>query len=140
MKFHFGLFDGSEICIYVSFTPREVMWALIMKLPHTEAKFYLELKYQTGLSSLRVSCKRAHRLFILETKINIVIKKANKKTVCVVTIAMICSNFVSLWKFQYFWRPIYNLVKHLWWSFYCKNSKPLSIFTKKLHRRCLLGF
>ena len=32
---------------------------LIMKLPHTEVKFYHEVKSQTGLSSLRVSCKRA---------------------------------------------------------------------------------
>ena len=30
-----------------------------MKLPHTEVKFYPEMKFQTGLSSLRVSCKRA---------------------------------------------------------------------------------
>ena len=28
-----------------------------MKLPHTEVKFYPEVKSQTGLSSLRVSCK-----------------------------------------------------------------------------------
>ena len=66
--------------------------------------------------------------------------KENKKTLCVVTIAMICSILASLWKFQYFWRPIYNPVEHRWWSFYCKNSKPLSIFTKKLHHRCLLVF
>ena len=33
-----------------------------MKLPHTEVKFYPEAKSQTGLSSLRVSCKRAHRM------------------------------------------------------------------------------
>ena len=45
-------------------------------------------------------------------------------------IAMICSTLDSLWKFQYFQKPIYNPVDHLWWSFYCKNSKPLSIFTK----------
>ena len=32
----------------------------------------------------------------------------NKKTLCVVTIAMICSNLAYLWKFQYFRRPIYN--------------------------------
>ena len=32
-----------------------------MKLPHTEVKFYSEVKSQTGLSSLRVSCKRALR-------------------------------------------------------------------------------
>ena len=64
----------------------------------------------------------------------------NKKTLCVLTIAMICSNLTSFWKFQYFRRSTYNPVEHLWWSFYCKNSEPLSIFTKKLHHRCLLGF
>ena len=48
-----------EICTEVSFTTPEVMWTLIMKLPHTEVKFYPEVKSQTSLSSLRVSCKRA---------------------------------------------------------------------------------
>ena len=51
-----------EICTEVSFTTPEVMWTLIVKLPHTEVKFYPEVKSQTGLSSLRVSCKRAIRL------------------------------------------------------------------------------
>ena len=51
---------------------------------------------------------------------------------------MICSTLASLWKFQYFQRPIYNPVEHLWWSLYCENSKPVSIFTKKLYRRCSL--
>ena len=55
----FGQFDRSEICTEVSFTPPEVMWMLIMKLLHTEVKFYPEVKSQTVLSSLRVSCKRA---------------------------------------------------------------------------------
>ena len=64
----------------------------------------------------------------------------NKKTLCVVTIAMICSNLPSIWKFQNFRRPLYNPVEHLWWSSYYKNSKPVIIFTKKLHQRCLLGF
>ena len=50
---------------------------------------------------------------------------SNKKRCFVVTIAR---------------RPIYNPVQHLWWRFYCENSKLLSIFTKKLHRRCFLGF
>ena len=50
---------------------------------------------------------------------------------------MICSNLASFWKFR---RPLYNPVEHLWWSFYCKNSKQLSIFTEKLHRRCSLWF
>ena len=63
-----------------------------------------------------------------------------QETLHVVTIAMICSTLASLWKFQYFRRHIYNSVEHLWWSFYCENSKPLSVFTKKLHRRCSLGF
>ena len=49
-----------EIYTEVSFTPPKVMWMLIMKLGHTEVKFYPEVKSQTGLSSLRVSCKCAH--------------------------------------------------------------------------------
>ena len=35
-----------------------------MKLPHTEVKFYPEVKSQTGLSSLRVSCKGALSIII----------------------------------------------------------------------------
>ena len=46
-------------CTKVSFTTPEIMWTLIMKLPHTEVKFYPEVKSQTGLISLWVSCKRA---------------------------------------------------------------------------------
>ena len=41
--------------------------------------------------------------------------KINKKTLCVVTIAMICSNLASLWKFQNFGKPIYNPDEHLWY-------------------------
>ena len=62
LKFYFGQFGRSEICTKVSFTKPEVMWTLIMKLPHTEVKFYPKVKSQTGLSSLRVSCERALRL------------------------------------------------------------------------------
>ena len=62
------------------------------------------------------------------------------ETLRVVTIAMICFTLVLLWKFQYFRRPIYNPVEHLWWSFCCKNSKSLIVFTKKLHRRSSLEF
>ena len=61
LKLHFGQFDRSEICTEVTFTSPEVMWTLIMKLPYIEVKFYPEVKSQTGLSSLRVSCKRALR-------------------------------------------------------------------------------
>ena len=59
-----------------------------------------------------------------------------QETLRVVTIAKICSTLASLWKFQYFWTPTYNSVEHLWWSFYYKNSKLLSISTKKLRRWC----
>ena len=54
-----------------------------------------------------------------------------QKTLRVVTITMICSTLASSWKFQYFQEPIYNPVKHLWWSFYGKSSNVLTIFTKK---------
>ena len=43
-----------------------------------------------------------------------IFSKLNKKSLCVVAITMICSNIVSLWTFQYFWRPIFNPVEHLW--------------------------
>ena len=41
---------------------------------------------------------------------------------------------------HYFCRLVYNPVEHLWWCFYCENSKPLNIFTKKLHCIYSLGF
>ena len=59
-----------------------------------------------------------------------VMKELNKKTLCIVTIAMICSNLASFWKFQYFRRPIYNPVEHLWGSFYFKNSNLLTYSQK----------
>ena len=59
LQFHFVQFDWSEICTEVSFTSPELMWTLIMKLPYTKGKFYPQAKSQTGLNSLRVSCKRA---------------------------------------------------------------------------------
>ena len=62
LKFHFGQIDQSEICIEVSFASPKFIWTLIMKLPYTEAKFYPEVKYQTGLSSIWVSCKRAQNV------------------------------------------------------------------------------
>ena len=59
LKFHFCQIDRSEIGTEVSFTSPELMRTQIMKLPNTEVKFYPEVKSQTGLSSLRVPCKRA---------------------------------------------------------------------------------
>ena len=46
--------------------------------------------------------------------------QAQQETLCVVTIAVICSTLASLWKFQYFRRPIYNPTEQLWWSFFVK--------------------
>ena len=66
--------------------------------------------------------------------------ETEQETLRVVTIAMISSTLASLWKYHCFRRPIYNLVEHLWWSFCCKNSKLLNIFTKMPHRRCSVGF
>ena len=57
--------------------------------------------------------------------------KKEQETLRVVTIATIYSTSASRWKFQYFRRPTYNPVEHLWWSFYWENSKPLSILPKK---------
>ena len=77
--------------------------------------------------------------FLLAQKMKIS-KKWKQETLHIVTIAMTCCSLASPWKFQYFQRHICNSVKHPWWSFYCKNSKPLIVFTKKLHHRCSLGF
>ena len=52
-----------------------------MKLPYTEVKFHPEVKSQTGLSSLWVSCKRA--LSLTKTYITVITKEifsAEKKT------------------------------------------------------------
>ena len=61
--FH-GKLTSVEICTEVSFTSPEAMWTLIRKLPYTKVKFYPELKSQTGLSSLRVSRKRALNVYV----------------------------------------------------------------------------
>ena len=67
------------------------------------------------------------------------IRQIKQETLRVVAIAMICSTLASLWKFQHFRRPIYNSVKHLWWSFYCKNSTPVSVFTESSIADARLG-
>ena len=69
-----------------------------------------------------------------------VILNSKQEALHVRTIAMICFMLALVWKFQYFRRLIYKPVEHLWWSFYCENSKPLNIFTKKLHRWCSFVF
>ena len=62
-----------------------------------------------------------------------------QETLRFVTIAMVYSTLASSWKFQYFQNPIYNPVKHLWWSFYWKSNKLLTIFTKGLIKDARLG-
>ena len=66
--------------------------------------------------------------------------KDKQETLYVVIISMTCSTLASLWKFQYFRRPVHDPVKHLWWRFSCDNSKQLSIFTKNHYHRCSLVF
>ena len=61
LKFHFCQIDQTEIRTEVSFTSPELTWTLILELPYIEVKFYPEVKYQTGLSSLRVSRKLTFR-------------------------------------------------------------------------------
>ena len=75
-------------------------------------------------------CSCTHIFFIANS-----IKKITRKCY-VVTIVMICSNLASLWKFQYFRRPIYNPVEHLWWSFNCKNSTSLNILKCSIIDAC----
>ena len=55
---HFGQIDRSEICSEVNFTSPKLMLMQIIKLPYTEMKFYHEVKSETGLILVRVSCKR----------------------------------------------------------------------------------
>ena len=43
-----------------------------------------------------------------------------QETLCVVTIAMICSTLASLWKSQYFQGPIYNPVEDLYGAYIAK--------------------
>ena len=54
----------------MSFTLPEVIWTLIMKPPYTEVKLYPEVKSQTSLSSLPISCKRALNLMSLSNSIS----------------------------------------------------------------------
>ena len=56
-----------------SFTSPELIWMQIMKLPYTKVKFYPKVKSQTGLSSFRVSCKRALNQKTLSSLLNDII-------------------------------------------------------------------
>ena len=58
----------AAVWIFASVTLREVKFARKFKLFHIEVKFYPKAKSQTGLSSLRVSCKRALRDMFKQVK------------------------------------------------------------------------
>ena len=51
----------NEVRFAPSFPSPELMRALIMNLTYTKVKFHPKVKFQTGLSSLWVSCKHALR-------------------------------------------------------------------------------
>ena len=62
--------------------------------------------------------------------------QTKQETLRIAAIVMVFSTLGSLWKIQYFRRPLYNPVEHLWWSFCYENIKPLRgfiplIFSKK---------
>ena len=95
----------------------------------------VENKKRFSLKARNVSRWKQETL-IVENKKRFSLKARNasrwkQETLLVEKIAKICSTLASLWKCQYFRRLIYNPVEHLWWSFYCENSKPWTIFTKK---------
>ena len=77
---------------------------------------------------LSVTCSVIFYHFNVCKNIKKSFSKKKQETLCASTIAMICSTLALLSKFQYFQRPMYNPVEHLWLSFYCKNSNLLSIF------------
>ena len=95
-----------EICTEVSFTTPEVMWTLIMKLPHTEVKFYPEVKSQTGLNSLRVSRKRALKWIAIPltlSKIKVIFVRTLKTNIC-------CVGWISTITLSKFIRNKQNLI------------------------------
>ena len=71
LRFELSLRYRSEICTEVSFTTPDVMRTLIMKLPDTKMKLYPEVNSQTGLSSLRVACKRARSVYCVWTSVTV---------------------------------------------------------------------
>ena len=70
---HFGQFDQSKICTEVSFTLPEIMWMLIIKLPHTKVKFYPEVKSQTA-SDLMYMCSKCDQASDLWQQLELLLK------------------------------------------------------------------
>ena len=98
----------------------------------TEYPWWLPLRpncFQYRSSRLKVFCKIF--LFNFPNGLFMCYFKFEQETVRILTIAMICSNLASYWKIQDFWRPIYNPVKHLWWSFYWKKIVSRQVYSQK---------
>ena len=85
----------------MSFTTPEVTWVLIMKLPHTEVKFYCEVKSQTGLSSLWVSGKRELRMrestYKVTWRINHVVTWQIKNVISLLSQGLWIPNLAGWW-------------------------------------------
>ena len=59
MKVHFGQNDWNEAQTGVKTYTPEIMWTIPKNWQVTEVRFVTEVNFQTGLSSLQVSCKQA---------------------------------------------------------------------------------
>ena len=88
----------------------------ILKRWSEKRLFSFALSFFFALSLLKIFFKKQNSPW---SKIFLGRKTLLEITLPVVTVAMICSTLVSLEKFQYFRRPIYNPTEHLWWGFYC---------------------
>lgn len=65
LKFYFGHYDQSEIQNGVKVTLPKLMWTLPKNRQWIETSFATKVEFQTALSSLQVSCRRALRVFQL---------------------------------------------------------------------------
>ena len=113
----------------------------------SSTRLFMDWKLQTVLQNTSGGCfwkmikkKKLRRLRNIFLNLDGFLKTGtNKKTLCVKAITMICSDLASLWRFRYFPRPSRtSIMEHR--TFMMELSKPLSIFTKKLHHRCMLWF
>ena len=116
------------------------MLIFVVKMPRYETCWNNETRYEPIASTLPIQCQEKVRVFLHVVGNTEKDKPENKgdkcfkvkqEMLCVVTIAMIGSPLAWLWKSQYFQRPINNAVEDLWWSLYCENIKPLSIYSQK---------
>ena len=57
LKFYFDQNDWCEIHTVLSFISPQFMWTQVKSWLNTEVRFSTEMKYHTGLSSFRISCK-----------------------------------------------------------------------------------